>query len=38
MIGNLAHQRCFNHGEREAVARCASNFFAGNASPSTMTA
>jgi hypothetical protein len=22
MIGNLAHQRCFNHGEREAVARC----------------
>jgi hypothetical protein len=22
MIPNLAQQRCFNHGEREAVARC----------------
>jgi hypothetical protein len=22
MIGDLAHQRCFNHGEREAAARC----------------
>ena len=22
MIGDLAHQRCFNHAEREAAARC----------------